>query len=307
MKRRLLTLLLAGAAAAGSVLALLGCRIEPVTSGDASGEVTALSIVSNAMNYGDCYSFRLRNTGEEILFSCSEDDGSGRVEFEDMPMPPAFMEQFTRLLMDTQLDLITADKAGKKKPSAPDKTSWTVSVTWKTGAERTMYEKPPEEAAVRSFFSKAARAYGIPEDEAGALTYLYISASASWIEGSFSFDVHEKKGGYLFSAYFTEVLYAEEGNWEEHTVELNDAALSDAQLEAIRQAVRESGLYDSLASNAARWISPKYDEAEIPMDATTYHISAGWEKRSFSDSGWGDPHYEPLLSVLKETARTLES
>ena len=45
----------------------------------------------------------------------------------------------------------------------------------------------------------------------------------------------------------------------------------------------------------------------MPLDATTYHISAGWEKQSFRDSGWGDPHYEPLFGVLKDIARTLES
>lgn len=314
MKRRLLPLLPAGiaaaaAAAVGAILILTGCEADPALTGDASGEVVSFSIVSSAMDYGDCYSFRLRNTGEEVLFSCSEDDGSGRVEFEDLPVSPALLEQFRRMLMDTHIDLITADKAGKKSPpSAPDKTSWTVSVTWDTGAERTMYERPPEEPAVRDFFSRAARAWGIPEDEAGELTYFSVSASASWIGGSFSFDIREEDGAYLFSARFTEFLDTDTGEWEEHNVEMDDRPLSGAQMEEIRAAVRESGLYDSLAYTAARWISPDGDdEVPMPLDATTYRISVGWEKQSFSDSGWGDPLYEPLLSVLKETARTLES
>ena len=310
MKQRFLALLLAGAAAAGSLLALSSCKRDPAPAGgptdDPSGEVVAFSVISNAADSEDCYSFRLRNTGEEILFSCSEDNGEGRVEFEDVSVPPAFMEQFRRLLMDTHVDLIAAD-AGKNSPSAPDKPSWTVSVTWDTGAERTMYEKPPEEAAIRDFFSRAARAWGIPEDEAGELTYFYVSASASWIEGSFSFDVLEEDGGYLFSAYFIDVMYIEDGNWEEHTVEVEDRPLSDDRMEEIRQAARESGLYESLAYTAARWIPPAEDDEDLmPLDATTYHISAGWEKQSFGDSGWGDPHYEPLMSVLKETARALE-
>ena len=136
---------------------------------------------------------------------------------------------------------------------------------------------------------------------------MYISASASWIEGSFSFDIHEKNGGYLFSAYFIDVMYIEDGNWEEHTVEVEERPLSDDRMEEIRQAARESGLYESLAYTAARWIPPAEDDEELmPLDATVYHISAGWEKQSFSDSGWGDPHFEPLMSVLKETARALE-
>ena len=293
---------LTGILAAGSMFALFGCGKRP------SGEIVSAWISVARMDYGNSYSFSLRETEEGVFLSCDEDDGTGRLELENIPVPPSVLEDFRRAVGETGFE--ASVRAGKKAHTKGvlDAPSRKASFTWENGAVRETSVKPEGEDQIRSFLSKAARAYGISEDEAGALTYLSLSAAASWIEGSFSFDIYEKKGGCLFSASFTEVLYAEEGNWEEHTVEIDDCPLSGAQLEEIRQAARESGLYASLAASSVRWESQEEDGEELmPLDATTYHISAGWEKQSFRDSGWGDPHYEPLLSVLKEIARTLES
>ncbi|MBE6726867.1 MAG: hypothetical protein E7576_17020 [Ruminococcaceae bacterium] len=301
MKGRLMISVLTGILAAGSMLALFGCGKRP------SGEIVSAWISVSRMDYGNSYSFSLAETEEGVFLSCDEDNGEGRLELDHVKVPASVLGDFRQAVKDTGFEKSVLSGRKAHNIGVLDATSRKASFTWENGAEKMTSVKPEGEEEIRSFLSKAARAYGIPEEEAGELKYLSVSASASWIEGSFSFDFREEDGAAFLSAYFIFVTEAD-GDWEEHTVELDDRPLSDAQTDEIRAAARESGLYSALAASSARWESPAEDEEELmPLDATTYHLSAYWEKQSFSDSGWGDPHYEPLLSVLKEIARTLDS
>lgn len=301
-KTRILSLLTGVLMTTVSILSLFSCiRKLP------DGEIVGASLSSNAMPYPDCYFFSLSEREDGVLlFSCDEDDGEGRVTFEDRPAPQALLREFRRAAYDTRLDRSVA--AGKRAHDfgALDKTTWHFTVTWSDGTTRTTSVRPEGEAEIRAFLSKAARTLAITEEDAGPLTDLSLSASASWIEGSYSFSVTERKGEFLFDAQFTELLPAGEG-WDTREIKIEDAVLSAEQMQRIRDAVREIALWERLAAAEIEWEAPGEDGGEnIPFDATTYSVSARWGNVCRGDRGWGDPDYGALMTVLRETAHECE-
>lgn len=288
-----------------SVLFLLsGCASGP------KGEIDGFSLLASGMRSDDCYSFFLHR-GEDgaCLFSCSVDAEGRRIEFEDRPAPESLLNAFRRAAADTGLEkAVRRSRPALFRFHVADKKSYSVSLTWENGADKTMKSRPPEEDALVTFLTKAAEVLAVTEDEADPLLSLYLSASASWIEGSYSFDFSEDRhqpGTFRLSAVFTQI---NQEDWSETSIDLEDAPLNPDQVDRIRAAVRESGLWNRFVYSAIRWEWENgADDGEIlmPLDATTYYAGASWGDLSLSDSGWGDPDYGPLLPTLKEIALAL--
>ncbi|MBO6052929.1 MAG: hypothetical protein J6Q17_04260, partial [Clostridia bacterium] len=184
------------------------------------------------------------------------------------------------------------------------------TLTWSDGTKKTTTVHPEGEEAIRAYLSKAARTLAVSPEEAGALDSLSLSASASWIEGSYSFYVREEKGRYLFDALFVDLIdMEEEGSWDERHVALEEAVLTAEQMERIRAAAEEIGLWNRLASAELRWEKPQTDDEEllIPLDATIYSAYASWGDLSLGDRGYHDPDWGELMTVLRDIARALAS
>ncbi|MBQ3815644.1 MAG: hypothetical protein II836_06275 [Clostridia bacterium] len=300
-KTRILSLLAGVLIMAVSLLSLFSCAF-----GTPDGEIVAATLSMGAMR--DSYRFALRQTEDGVLFSCDEDDGEGRTVFEDLTVPEALLREFRRAARDTKFDKVVA--SGRKSHSfgAADKTMWEFTLTWSDGTERTTTVRPAGEEEIRAFLSKAARVFAVTEEEAGPLNSLSLSAAASWIEGCYVFEIRESKGETCMDARFTDLLNNEDnGEWDVREIDLNNAVLTAEQMERIRAAAHNIGLWNMLAADEIRWEDPNADDDDdlIPLDATTYSLSARWGKTIRSDSGWGDPDYGELMTVLREIAREI--
>lgn len=295
-----------------SLFSLFGCAKNP------SGEIVSASLSVGEMR--GSYFYMLQQTEDGVLFSCSDTQGESPVEFEGLPVPDQLLTEFRRAAEDTGFE--RSVRAGKKSLRkwfgrffhVQDAPEMAFSLTWENGVVRTASVHPEGEDEIRAFLQNAARIYApVAEGGPGELDYLSMSAAASWVEGCFSFSVSEKKrgsGDFVFWAEFIDMTYDEASEqWDEFRCDLEEAPLSAEQMARIREAARESGLFESLAAASVRWENPEQDEDEelIPMDATTYSVSASWGGIYLGSRGWGDPRYEPLMSVLREIGRTLSN
>ncbi len=304
-KPRLLSLLTGTLLMTTTLFSLPSCALRPP-----SGEIVHAYLSKGAMNAGDSYAFSLTETEDGLRFSCSEDDGGGRVEFDDLPVPDALLSEFRRAAEGT--GFADAVSAGKKVPKwksrlVKDMTAWSFTLCWENGVERTSTVRVTGESEIRAFLSQAVRVLSVTEEDAGPLDELSLSASASWVEGCYSFSMTESKGVHAFSARFTDLHPNEDASrLVEERIDFEDAVLTDEQLERIRDAAREIGLWRQLAIRALRWEDPE-QETMIPLDATTYSLWARWGTVSRSTGGWGDPDWGALMTVLCEIARDIAS
>ena len=302
-KTRILSLLTGVFLMTASILSLFSCAKQP------QGEIVEATLYMGGMR--DFYRFHLRQAEEGVLFSADEADDEGRVTFEDRPAPEALLREFRRAAEDMGFaDSVIAAKKDRSS-GVPDKTMWEFSLTWSDGTRKTTTVRPEGEAEIRAYLSKAARILDSLADEADALDSLSLSASASWIQGSYSFYVREEDGRYLLDALFTDLITGEEeGQWDERRVDVEEALLTAEQMEQIRAAAEEIGLRERLTAGSLRWEKPQADDEEemlIPLDATTYSASASWGAPALGEHGYGDPDWGALMTVLRDIARSLAS
>ena len=92
-KTRILSLLAGVLFMALSILSLFSC-----TFGTPDGEIIEATLSMGGMR--DFYRFHLRQTEDGVLFSADEDDGEGRVTFEDRPVPEVLLSEFRRAAVD---------------------------------------------------------------------------------------------------------------------------------------------------------------------------------------------------------------
>ena len=306
-RSRILSLLTGVLLMTATFFSLFSCALKPP-----SGEIVHAYLSAGAMDYGDSYSFSLTETEDGLRFSCSEDNGEGRVEFDDLPVPDTLLREFRRAAEDT--GFADAVSAGKKVSKwklrhVKDMTAWTFTLCWENGVERTSTVHVKGEEQIRAYLSKAARTLTQTPDGTGALDSLSLSASASWIEGSYTFCMHEEHGRYLYDAWFTEILTDEaSGDWDERRIDFADEILTAEQVERIRSAAEEIGLRQILTAAELRWEDPnEEDEDMIPLDATTYAASASWGGLILGERGYGNPDWGVLMTVLHEIARDIAS